>query len=375
MAKSLRTEPLLVQCPSLPDREVLNSYIDKVYEAKWITNNGQLVQELEQSLTEFLDVPYLVLTSNGTAALQLALKLYDIEKEVVTTPFTFAATGQAINWVGAKAVFADIDSKSLCLSPSSVADQITTKTQAILPVNVYGRTAHNQEFENLARKHNLKLIYDGAQSFAAPSLHQKLALNSGDATALSFHATKVFNTIEGGALILKSKEDYLKAKALINFGFSAGLPGKVGTNAKMNELEAAFGLANLKDIEYQLTTRKALTEEYLSRLAELEKLKLIRVIKSPNFSYMPVLFRDEATLLSVDKLLKQHNIFGRRYFHPLQPGCELESTAVAQAISSTAFCLPLHTNMTIKCVNEVVEIIKQALELTQSDFSNLNEVG
>lgn len=362
MAQQLRTEPLLVQCPCLPDRELLNFYIDRIYKAKWITNNGQLVQELEQALSEFLDVPYLVLTANGTSALQLALKLYDIDQEVITTPFTFAATGQAIDWVGAKAIFADIDNKSLCLSPSSVAEKITEKTQAILPVNVYGRTAHNQEFENLAKQHGLKLIYDGAQSFGAPSLHQKLALNSGDATALSFHATKIFNTIEGGALILKSEQDYIKAKSMINFGFAAGMPAATGTNAKMNEFEAAFGLANLQTVNAQIKKRKSLTEEYKKQLRELESSQVIRVIKSPNYAYMPIQFSDEAFLFKADELLQQQNIFGRRYFHPLQPGCDPLVLPIANSVSNKAFCLPLHGDMNKEDVKEICKVIHLAIK-------------
>lgn len=362
MTQKSRTEPLLVQCPSLPDRELLNSYIDRIYKAKWITNNGQLVQELEKTLSDFLDVPFLVLTANGTSALQLALKLYNIDQEVITTPFTFAATGQAIDWVGAKAVFADIDSNSLCLSPKSVAKKITKHTQAILPVNVYGRTAHNQEFENLAKQHQLKLIYDGAQSFSAPSLHQKLALSSGDATALSFHATKIFNTIEGGALILKSERDYKKAKSLINFGFAEGLPSATGTNAKMNEFEAAFGLANLTAVNKQIQIRKTLTKEYFKQLKDIDERQKIRIIKSPNYAYMPIQFADEASLFKADEILKQHNIFGRRYFHPLQPGCDPLTLPIANSVSSRAYCLPLHGNMTIQDVKEIALLLKHALQ-------------
>jgi dTDP-4-amino-4,6-dideoxygalactose transaminase len=356
-----RNEPLLVQCPCLPDRKLLDHYIDQIYDAKWITNNGQLVQRLEKELTDFLDVPYLVLTANGTSALQLALKLYDIDQEVITTPFTFAATGQAIKWVGAEPVFADIDKKSLCLSPKAVAKKITKRTQAILPVNVYGRTAHNQEFESLAKTHKLKLIFDGAQSFSPPSLHQRLALTSGDATALSFHATKIFNTIEGGALILKSEDDYKKAKSLINFGFRVGLPSENGTNAKMNEFEAAFGLANLETINKQIEIRKHLTEEYKQQLADVEASGKIRLIKSPNYAYLPIQFSDEATLLSIDKALQEQNIFGRRYFHPLQPGCEPSSVPKARAISNQAYCLPLHGNMSVADTHEIALILKAAL--------------
>ncbi|MGY5449737.1 DegT/DnrJ/EryC1/StrS family aminotransferase [Agarivorans sp. MS3-6] len=368
MTSKIRTEPLLVQCPSLPDRDILNQYIDRIYQAKWITNNGQLVQELERELTTYLDVPYLVLTANGTTALQLALKLFNVEQEVITTPFTFAATGQAINWIGAKPVFADIDSKSLCLSPQSVAEKITDKTQAILPVNVYGRTAHHEEFEELAKQHNLKLIYDGAQSFSTPSLHQKLALNSGDATILSFHATKIFNTIEGGALILNNESDYLQAKAMTNFGFSDGFPAEVGTNAKMNELEAAFGLANLHKVDLEIAKRKELTTAYLEKLGAMTELNLV---SSPNYSYMPVIFDSEMTLLSVAESLAESNIFGRRYFHPLQIGSDPKLLPTASSISQRIYCLPLHNNMDIDDVTTICTLIEQAVIRNQHTALNL----
>ncbi|RKF19646.1 DegT/DnrJ/EryC1/StrS family aminotransferase [Alginatibacterium sediminis] len=361
MNSKIREKALLVQSPSLPDREVLNGYIDEIYKSRWLTNNGHLVQELEKKLTGYLDVPYLVLTANGTSALQLALKLFNIDKEVITTPFTFAATGQAIEWVGAKPVFADIDKRSLCLCPKQVSNKISPHTQAILPVNVYGRTAHNTELEELARRHNLKLIYDGAQSFGPPSLHQKTALTSGDATALSFHATKIFNTVEGGALILKSEEDYLKAQSLINFGYQDGKPGHVGTNAKMNEIEAAFGLANLEHINKEIVYRKLLTEAYKDQLADFSNSNLLKLTKSPNYAYFPLQFIDEQMLLKVDQALKVQNVFGRRYFYPLQPGSVADDLPVASRVARNSYCLPLHCNMTKDDVTMICDTIRTAV--------------
>lgn len=353
--------PLLVQRPSLPSRKKLDGYIDQIYESKWVTNFGSLVKTLEDNLRHYLKVPYFVLTSSGTSSLQLALKLYNIEKEVITSPFTFAATGQAINWVGATPVYADINPHSLALCPLSCEQRLSKDSQAIMPVNIYGNSHHNEELNKLATNNNLKVIYDAAQSFGPPSPMQRRALLNGDAACLSFHATKIFSCVEGGGLILHEESEYKAARAMSNFGFSADGPGLLGTNAKMNEFEAAFGLASLDDVVTNISYRESLTRIYQSLLSNEAESGLVRIIDSYNFTYLPIMFDSERTLLRVDKALKRSNIFGRRYFHPLQPGCDTSSVPIALDSSERIYCLPLHSFMENEDVEEVCAIVKASI--------------
>lgn len=356
-----REKPLYVHSPIYPDRAILDQYIDRIYDSGWLTNNGPLVGELESALARYLDVPFLVLTSNGTVALQLALKASCLPGEVITTPFTFPATGQAVTWCGYRARFADIDPGSLNLDPAQLSRHMGPETRAILPVNVYGTTHHTEELEHFAEQHGLKLIFDSAHCFGPGSATQKLALLSGTAATLSFHATKIFNTIEGGAVVTRDPELYKKAKALTNFGMTNGVPSASGTNAKMNEFEAAFGLANLATIDGHLAKRQLVTEWYQRELKPLADAGDLRIINSANYSYMPILFRNHQEIEPFEQSLAIRNIFGRRYFRPLQPGCEPELLPVASDAAERIYCLPMHSNVQEQDVVEICRILQRQL--------------
>ena len=357
----MRDKPLYVHSPIYPRRELLDEYIDRIYSSGWLTNNGPLVDELETALARYLDVPFLVLTANGTAALQIALKASAPVGEVITTPFTFPATGQAITWCGNGVSFADIDPDTLSLDPAQVARQIHPGTTAILPVNLYGTAHHTSEMEALARRHGLPLIYDSAHCFGPPTPAQKKALLAGNAAVLSFHATKIFNTVEGGAVITRDENLYRRAKAMINFGMVDGVPSPLGTNAKMNELEAAFGLANLEDLDSHLQRRRAVSALYRRELRPLVDAGHIRIIPSANDSYLPVRFHDPDQVTPFDASLARVDIFGRRYFHPLQPGCDTSRVPIAREVTRRIYCLPLHSHVAREDVQEICGILQDQL--------------
>lgn len=358
----MRNKPLYVHSPIYPRRELLDEYIDGIYRSGWLTNNGPLVDELETALARYLDVPFLVLTANGTSALQIALKANCAAGEVITTPFTFPATGQAITWCGNGIRFADIDPDTLSLDPDQVVRQIHSRTSAIMPVNLYGTAHHTGDLESLARQHEVPLIFDSAHCFGPPTPAQKKALLSGTAAVLSFHATKIFNTVEGGAIVTRDEDLYRRAKAMINFGMVEGQPSLVGTNAKMNELEAAFGLANLTDLDTHLQRRQEGTAWYRQGLESLIEAGDIRVIPSANDSYMPLLFRDPDQVEPFNAALAAVSIFGRRYFHPLQPGCDVSRLPIAREVTRRIYCLPLHSHLEQEDVTEICDLLASTLE-------------
>ncbi|HBN28622.1 MAG TPA: aminotransferase DegT, partial [Clostridiaceae bacterium] len=231
----------------LPDRTKLDKYIDKIYSTAWVTNNGQLVKELTTRLEEYLGVQNLLLVTNGTLALQIAYKALGVNGQAITTPFSFVATTSSLVWEGIEPIFVDIDPETFCIDPSKIEEAITSETTAIVPVHVFGNACDVEKIENIAQKYGLKTIYDGAHSFGVKYNGESL-LSYGDATILSFHATKLFHTIEGGAIIFKNKEDYERAKLMINFGID-GTDSviELGINAKMNEFQAAMGLCVLDE--------------------------------------------------------------------------------------------------------------------------------
>src|SRR5574344_509204 len=246
----------------LPNIEKYKSYIDEIYKSGWLTNQGPLVQKLEARLQEYLGVKHIILVSNGTIALDIAYKVLDLKGEVITTPFSFVATTSSLLLSGLKPIFADIDEKSLNLDDNNIEKLITPNTSAILPVHVFGNACEVEQIETIANKHNLKVVYDAAHAFDV-KYKDKSVLNYGDISTLSFHATKLFHTIEGGALIINDDSLVEKVRYLINFGIKnqEEIP-HLGTNAKMNEFEAAMGLCILDDIENIRNNRKKVVENY-----------------------------------------------------------------------------------------------------------------
>lgn len=350
--------------PYLPSREKLAKYIDGIYQRQWLTNNGELVQTLTRRLEEYLGVENLLLVANGTLALQVAYRALGLVDEpaaskpqAITTPFTFVATASSLKWEGLEPVFVDIDPQSWCLNPAKIEAAITADTRAIVPVHVFGNACDVDAIDVIARKHGLKVIFDAAHAFGARYQGQSL-LKRGDAATLSFHATKLFHTGEGGAIIFKRKEDLQRARNLINFGITGpeSIEG-LGINAKMNELQAAMGLCVLDEIESIWKDRQEITRIYDDCLAEklsqtdaaLQKQKF-QDGASCNYAYYPVALRNEDQVLEVMANLRESGIFARRYFYP-----SLDSVACLRAggpycaesakLAARIVCLPIYSGL------------------------------
>ena len=300
----------------LPNIEKYKKYIDEIYENGWLTNNGPLVQRLEKRLAEYLGVKNIVLVSNGTVALEIAYRTLDIKGFAITTPFSFVATTSSLVTNNILPIFADIDANSFNLNPKNITKLITPNTSAILPVHVFGNACKVEEIEQIANEYNLKVIYDAAHAFDV-EYKGKNVLNYGDISTLSFHSTKLFHSIEGGALIINDDELVQKARYLINFGIkNAEEIPHLGTNAKMNEFEAAMGLCVLDDIEEIKEKRKVVIENYRKELNDLVQFQEQNQNATQNYSYFPVVFKSEEQLLKVQKALNEKQIFPRRYFYP-----------------------------------------------------------
>ncbi|MFA7069927.1 MAG: DegT/DnrJ/EryC1/StrS family aminotransferase [Sulfurimonas sp.] len=349
----------------LPDIDKYKSYVDEIYKSGWLTNNGPLVQKLEKRLQEYLEVKNIILVSNGTIALDIAYKALELKGEIITTPFSFVATTSSAVLRGLKPIFADIDSKTLNINPKNIEKLITKKTSAILPVHVFGNACEVEEIEKIANKHNLKVIYDAAHAFDV-KYKDKSLLSHGDISTLSFHATKLFHTIEGGAIITNDDELAKKVRYLINFGIKNALEiPHLGTNAKMNEFEAAMGLCVLDDIEKIKNSRENIIKIYKKELKNLVLFQEQNPYATENYSYMPVVFKSEDELLKVQKALNEQNIFPRRYFYPSLDTLEYinpkQECKISRDISRRVFCLPLYAGLEEDILYKIINEIKLAL--------------
>lgn len=349
----------------LPEREKLDSYINRIYSSGWLTNNGELLKELESRLKSYLQVENLLLVSNGTLALQIAFKALGLDGEVITTPFSFAATTSSLAWEGLKPVFADIDKNTFNLDPSNVEILINERTSAILPVHVFGNACDVERLERIAGDNNLKLIFDAAHAFSVSGSNGNI-LNHGDASILSFHSTKIFHTIEGGAIIFKSKEHLEKARLLINFGISGyDRIDSVGINAKMNEFQAAMGLCVLDDIERIIQTRKDVYDYYEQNLKDKSINKQVHnEMFSRNYAYYPILLESEDVLLKVKSKLNIKDIFPRRYFYPslnTVSFVEKQICDISEDISSRILCLPIYSNIEQESLDEIIKTILETI--------------
>lgn len=361
-----------VTSPLLPPLDEFIPYLEKIWDNKFLTNGGEFHQQLEKALAEYLGVEHLCLFSNGTLALLTALQALRITGEVITTPYSFVATSHSLLWNGLTPVFADIDPVTCNIDPAKIEQLITPATSAILPVHCYGIPCDVDAIQNIADAWGLKVIYDAAHAFGVKRNGQSV-LNCGDLSILSFHATKVFNTFEGGAIIcpdarMKQRIDYLK-----NFGF-AGETTVVapGINAKMNEVQAAFGLVQLQHIDGALAARDAIYERYCELLSGITGVSVFTAPEDVewNHAYFPILV-DGAYSISRDRLydvLKEQNIYARRYFYPLissfsmyrhLPSAEPENLPVANDISQKILCLPIYPDLAMADQDRVVAIIRQ----------------
>ena len=361
-----------VTSPLLPPLEEFIPYLEQIWDNKFLTNGGPFHQQLEKALAEYLGVEHLCLFSNGTLALLTAMQALRITGEVITTPYSFVATSHSLLWNGLTPVFADIDPRTCNIDPAKIEQLITPATTAILPVHCYGIPCDVDSIQNIADAWGLKVIYDAAHAFGVKKDNQSI-LNCGDLSILSFHATKVFNTIEGGAIIcadakMKQRIDYLK-----NFGF-AGETTVVapGINGKMNELQAAFGLVQLQHIDNALDARARVYQRYCEQLNNIDGISYFTAPDNVewNHAYFPILV-DERYPLSRDQLydvLKQQNIYTRRYFYPLissfsmyrhLPSADSKNLPVAEEIAQQILCLPIYPDLGVADLDSIVAVVRQ----------------
>mgnify|MGYP000595619709 CR=1 FL=1 len=349
--------------PFLPPREEYESFLADIWDRNWLTNNGPLVQELEGKLMNYLGVEELSLVSNGTIALQIAMKALDLQGEIITTPFSYVATTSSIVWENYTPVFVDIDPNTFNLDPQKIEEAITPQTSAIIATHVYGNPCDIESIQAIADRHGLKVIYDAAHCFGTKYKGQSI-FNFGDISTCSFHATKLFHTVEGGAIVTDNPDLRQKINLMRNFGHD-GLNNftGVGINGKNSELHAAMGLVNLRYIDSVLAQRKELSKFYDHYLKDVDVSKpSIQSHAEYNFSYYPVLFNSEEQLTKVQARLTKANIQTRRYFYPLLSDLDYvdgkNATPVANRISKQILCLPFYHELSEKTIGKICKIIK-----------------
>lgn len=348
----------------LPDKEKYKKYVDRIYESGWITNNGPLVRELENRLAEYLGIKNIVLVANGTIALEIAYRLLKLKGEVITTPFSFVATTSSLVSNGLKPIFADIDQNTFTLDPQNIQSLITPKTSAIVPVHVFGNACEVEAIENIAKENNLKVIYDAAHAFGVKYKGQSL-LNYGNVSTLSFHATKLFHTIEGGALIINDDALVEKVRLLINFGID-GIDSvkSLGTNAKMNEFEAAMGLCVLDDIDTILAKRHDIVSRYINALKGKVKFQNFNNNANQNFSYFPIVLKNEEERIDIQEALNVHNIYPRRYFYPSLDSLPYTNNSImknSRDLTARVLCLPIYPELQKVEQLKIIKIILETL--------------
>lgn len=363
---------ITVTSPLLPDLKEFEKYLEDIWSRKWLTNNGFYHKELEKALSEYLGVPYLSLFTNGTLPLITALQALRITGEVITTSYSFVATTHSIWWNGIKPVFVDVDEKTGNLDPEKIEAAITPRTTAIMPVHVYGTPCDTMRIKEIADKYGLKVIYDAAHAFGV-KVDGKSILEEGDISTLSFHATKVYNTVEGGALVCRDEATKKRIDYLKNFGFADEVTVVApGINSKMDEIRSAYGLLNLRQVDMAIESRKSTAQKYRDGLKDVEGLRWLSDIEGVrhNYSYFPLFVDEKKYGMSRDALyakLKENNILGRRYFYPLISEFStyrgLESAApenlpVAHRLASSVICLPMYAFMEDADVERVIECVR-----------------
>lgn len=362
---------ITVTSPLLPDLKEFEKYLEDIWNRKWLTNNGHYHQELEKALAEYLGVPYLSLFTNGTLPLITALQAMRITGEVITTPYSFTATTHSIWWNNLKPVFVDVEEETGNIDPEKIEAAITPQTTAIMPVHVYGTPCNTKRIQEIADIYGLKVIYDAAHAFGV-NVDGKSILEAGDMSTLSFHATKVYNTVEGGALVChdaatKKRIDYLK-----NFGFADEVTVVApGINSKMDEIRSAYGLLNLKQVDSAIERRRHVAEKYKAALKNVPGIRFLDDIEGVrhNYSYFPIFITENEYGMSRDALyakLKENNILGRRYFYPLisnfpvYRGLESarpENLPVATKLAEQVLCLPMYADLTDEDVERILQVV------------------
>ena len=362
---------ITVTSPLLPDLDEFNELLKEIWNCKWVTNNGQFHKQLEKALCEYLKVPYISLFTNGTLPLLTALQALHFSGEVITTPYSFVATTHSIWWNGCKPVFVDIEESTCGINPDKIESAITPRTTAIMPVHCYGKPCNMERIQAIADKYGLKVIYDAAHAFGVEENGQSV-LCQGDMATLSFHATKVYNTLEGGALVMHDEETKQRIDYLKNFGF-AGETEVVapGINSKMDEVRAAYGLLNLRQVDEAIEKRHQVAIKYREALRNVKGIRFFDDMPGVrhNYSYFPIFVNAEEYGMTRDELynrMREQGVFGRRYFYPListfstykgLPSSAPENLPVATRIANEVICLPMHHGLEEGDVERVLDTI------------------
>ncbi len=363
---------ITVTSPLLPNIDEFNTLLKEIWDSKWITNNGSFHQQLEKELAAYLKVPYISLFTNGTLPLITALQALRITGEVITTPYSFVATTHSLWWNGIKPVFVDVDPTNCGLDPNKIEAAITPKTTAIMPVHCYGKPCDTKAIQDIADKYGLKVIYDAAHAFGV-EVNGESILNAGDMSTLSFHATKVYNTIEGGAMVMKDEQTKKRIDYLKNFGFANETTVVApGINSKMDEVRAAYGLLNLKQVDAAIEARQKVAKAYREVLKDVEGITYFDDMPGVrhNYSYFPIFIDAEKFGKSRDELyeeMKKANVLGRRYFYPLisdfstyrgLPSATRENLPEAYKLADSVLCLPMHHDLSDNDIERVLYFFK-----------------
>ena len=362
---------ITVTSPLLPDLDEFNAMLKEIWASKWITNNGSFHKQLEKELAAYLKVPYISLFTNGTLPLITALQALRITGEVITTPYSFVATTHSLWWNGIKPVFVDIDPATGNIDPDRIEAAITPKTTAIMPVHVYGKPCNTKRIKEIADTYGLKVIYDAAHAFGV-EVDGESILNAGDMATLSFHATKVYNTVEGGALVMHDAETKKRIDYLKNFGFAneVTVVGP-GINSKMDEIRAAYGLLNLRQVDAAIEARHKVAIKYREALRGVEGITFFDDMPGVkhNYSYFPIFVDAEKYGMTRDELyfkMKEQNVLGRRYFYPLisefstyrgLDSARLDNLPNAHKMADTVICLPMHHALSENDINKILNCI------------------
>ena len=367
----MENKQITVTAPLLPDLEEFNLFLQDIWDSKWVTNNGKYHKQLEKELAEYLKVPYVSLFTNGTLPLLTALQALRITGEVITTPYSFVATTHSIWWNGCKPVFVDIDPATGNINPDCIEAAITPKTTAIMPVHVYGKPCDTQRIKEIADKYGLKVIYDAAHAFGVEVGGESI-LKAGDMSTLSFHATKVYNTLEGGALVMHDEETKRRIDYLKNFGF-AGETEVVapGINSKVDEVRAAYGILNLRQVDSAIEARHQVAIKYREALTPIDGISFMDDMPGVkhNYSYFPIFVDSEKYGMTRDELyfkMKEQNVLGRRYFYPLisefstyrgLESARIENLPIAHKMADTVICLPMHHELRSGDIDRILKTI------------------
>ena len=369
----MNKDTITVTSPLLPDLDEFNEMLKEIWASKWVTNMGQFHKQLEQALCEYLKVPYISLFTNGTLPLLTALQALRITGEVITTPYSFVATTHSIWWNGCKPVFVDIEEETCGIDPDKIEAAITPKTTAIMPVHCYGKPVKMKRIQEIADKYGLKVIYDAAHAFGV-EVDGESVLNAGDMSTLSFHATKVYNTLEGGALVMHDEQTKKRIDYLKNFGF-AGETEVVapGINSKVDEVRSAYGLLNLKQVDAAIANRQKVAKKYREALRNIPGIRFFDDMPGVrhNYSYFPIFINAEEFGQTRDELyfkMRERGVLGRRYFYPListfstycgLPSATPENLPVATKIANEVICLPMHHELNEEDIDRILNFFRK----------------